>query len=223
MKKREILFALGAVAILTFLVRAVTPVQLGWQQEEEGLLPELPEQSTGVRDLLLAQPFVLEESYVHSWRSESPAVKAGYLLVLEVEEPFTVPRNTLEAVLLVGDQTAERINWGTGSGQVVALVPAPLSRDGLPSLDLGEVLMFYGSAELPERVDATWIQTELERAYALGLRPFAAERIQAARAAGGLLRLRDRSSLLRHAANLVLERSPAEEDLARGFLAPLIR
>ena len=83
--------------------------------------------------------------------------------------------------------------------------------------------MFYGSAELPERVDATWIQTELERAYSLDLRPFAAERVQAARAAGGLLRLRDRSSLLRHAATLVLERSPAEEDLARGFLAPLIR
>lgn len=223
MKRRVILFALCAVALLPFFVRALTPVQLGWQQEEDGLLPELPGRATGVLDLLLAQPYVLGQPYAHAWRSEAPETRSGYLLVLEVEDAFTIPRDTLEAVLLVGEQTAERINWGTGSGQVVAVVPAPLGADGLPVLELEEVLMFYGSPELPERVSASWIESELAGAEASGLRPIPAERVRAARAAGGVLTFEDRSSLIRYAATLVLERSPAEEDLARGLLAPLLR
>ena len=224
MKIKTSLIALGTVATLCLIGGAVAGVPLGWQQEEEGLLPELPVVALGVRDVLFAQPYVLDEAYTHTWRFEAPETTAGYLLVLEVEEAFTVPRDTLESVLYVGHQTAERINWGTGSGRVVALVPAPRGVDGAPDLDLAEVLMFYGSPELPERVDAARIATELESAEAEGLAPLATERVEAALAAGGeLASLPDRTALARYAATLVLEHSPAEGDLAQGILAPLIR
>ena len=117
MKTKTNLIALGAVATLCLIGGAVSGVPLGWQQEEEGLLPDLPEVARGVRDVLFAQPYALDEAYTHAWRSEAPETAAGYLLVLEVDEAFTVPRDTLESVLYVGDQTAERINWGTGSGR----------------------------------------------------------------------------------------------------------
>ncbi|MBJ17973.1 MAG: hypothetical protein CL933_00980 [Deltaproteobacteria bacterium] len=221
MKKQTILLPLAALLGLTLFGGAVAGFNLPWIQEEEGLLPAQPSEAAGVDGVLFARPYVLGESYRHGWRAEAPRTASGYLLVLEVDDAFTVPRDTLESVLYVGGETAERINWGTGSGRVVALVPAPLGADGAPSLDLAEALIFYGEPELPERVDGERIADELARAAAQGV-PL--QRVAAALEAGGeLAHFADRTALVRYAATLVLEHSPAEGDLARGLLAPLLR
>ena len=214
---------LGACALL-----GLTLLGLGamgpWQDLNNEPLPEQPSVALGVQGLLFARPFVLEKSYRHNWRLERPQVKSGLLLVLEVDEVFSVPRNTLESVLYIGDEVAERLNWGTGSGRVVAICPAALGADGLPALDLLSALMWYGSPELPERVDAARVQSEWAAASAAGLVPLASEQLQIAREAGGaLLQLADRTALEREAARLVLRFASPERDLAEGFLTPLVR
>jgi len=217
MKKHSLLLSLAALVGLTLVGGAVTGLGLPWVQEEDGVPPELPRETVGVRGVISARPYVLDEPYVHGWRSEAPLTSAGYLLVLDVAGPFTTPRDTLESVLYVGEQTAERINWGTGSGRVVALVPSPLGEDRAPSLDLSEALMFYGAPALPEEVDEATIRGELERARAQGVDALPVD------AVGELMQLPDRTALVRHAATLVLEHSPSEGDLARGLLVPLLR
>ena len=122
---------LGLGALIGMTLAGVAALR-GAQEGENTPLPELPGAALGVRDVLLARPFVLDEPYTHVWRQEAPQVDSGYLLVLEVEDAFTVPRNSLESVLYVGDQVAERLNWGTGSGHVVALVPAPRGTTLMP-------------------------------------------------------------------------------------------
>ncbi len=224
MKLTRTILSLGAIAGLAILSIGSMQGAFNWQDQEGVDLPVQPQVAMGVADLIFAQPFVLDESYTHWWRKELPSVKSGYLLVLEVDEAFTVPRNSLESVLYVGEQTAERINWGTGSGHVIAICPAELGSDGKPALDLEEVLIWYGTPELPERVDAARIASELAKAQAQGLTPLAGQRITSALAEGGeLVYLPDRTTLERYAAELVLAYSPSEHELASSLLAPLVR
>jgi hypothetical protein len=224
MKIQKTLFAVSAIAALTLLGVAASEGKLGWQQRSIEPLPTLPSEARGVRGVLFAQPYVLDEGYVHSWRAERPLTDAGLLLVLEVEEAFTVPRNTEESVLYVGEEVAERINWGAGSGRVIALVPAPLDAEGAPALDLESALIFYGNPGLPERVDAAVVQSELAAARAAGVKALSgAEALSALEAGGGQVRFTDRTALERHAAQLLLEYSPIEAELAESLLAPLLR
>ncbi len=224
MKIQKTLLAVSAIGALTLLGVAASEGKLGWQQRSVEPLPTLPSEARGVRGVLFAQPYVLDEGYVHSWRAERPLTDAGFLLVLEVEEAFTVPRNTEESVLYVGEEVAERINWGAGSGRVIALVPAPLDAEGAPALDLESALIFYGSPGLPERVDAALVQVELAAARAAGVKALSAAGASSAlEAGGGQERFTDRTALERHAAQLLLEYSPNEVELAESLLAPLLR
>jgi hypothetical protein len=224
MKLKQTILAAATLSALTLLGAAGLQGKLTWFDQENAPLPELPEVALGVKDVLFAQPFALDVAYQHDWRAERPSVASGYLLVLEVEDAFTVPRNSLESVLYVGSQTAERLNWGTGSGRVVAICPAALGEDGLPQLDLTSDLVWYGSPELPERVDAERVEVERASAQSAGLKPLAAERVSAALEAGGdLVQLPDRTTLERYGAELILEWSPSEHELAQSMLAPLLR
>lgn len=224
MKLKQTILAGAALTTLALLGAARFQGQLTWFDQENAPLPTLPEVALGVKDVLFAQPFVLDAEYQHDWRAERPSVASGYLLVLEVEDAFTVPRNSLESVLYVGMQTAERLNWGTGSGRVVAICPAPLGEDGLPQLDLAAALAWYGSPELPERVDAAKVAEELAAARAAGLQPLGEARVAAALETGGeLVQLSDRTTLERYGAELILEWSPSEQELAQSLLAPLLR
>ena len=224
MKLKQTILAAATLTTLTLLGAAGLQGKLSWFDQENAPLPELPEVALGVKDVLFAQPFALDAEYQHDWRAERPSVSSGYLLVLEVEDAFTVPRNRLESVLYVGAQTAERLNWGTGSGRVVSICPAPLGEDGLPQLDLSSALVWYGSPELPERVDAARIEVERAAAQDAGLQPLGADRVSAALEAGGeLVQLPDRTTLERYGAELILEWSPSEHELAQSLLAPLLR
>ncbi|MDE0892030.1 MAG: hypothetical protein OSB14_07585 [Planctomycetota bacterium] len=224
MKIQKTLLVVSAIGVLALLGATASEGKLGWQQRSDAALPSLPVEAQGVIDVLFAQPYVLDQAYVHTWRAERPLTDAGYLLVLEVEEAFTIPRNTKESVLYVGREVAERLNWGTGSGRVIALVPASLDADGVPALDLESALIFYGSPELPERVDAALVQAELAAARAAGVEALSGARaLTALEAGGGLKRFADRTTLERHAARLLLEYSPSEAELAESLLVPLLR
>jgi len=168
-----------------------------------------------VWDVLVARPFRLAEPYTHWWRSERPQVTAGHLLVLAVDPARFVPRETAEPVLMVGEQTAERINHGAGDGALVVLVPDTPGEDGWPMRDLATTPIFLGDPELPERVDAAWLAGQLASTTAI---PFDAARIR--RATDSSLDLRDRDELERLAAQLILAYAPSERDRANGLLVP---
>jgi hypothetical protein len=178
-------------------------------------------QAGAVWDVLYARPFRLAEPYTHNWRVERPAVSAGYLLVLSVDPQAVVPRQSLEPVLQVGEQTAERINGGHLDGALVVIVPSAAGPDGLPTLDLASAPIFMGSPALPEQVDAVHLTAELASTSAIA---FAPARINQALARGGqVLDLADRVALGQEAARLVLGYAPSESDLANGLLVPYQR
>ena len=219
MRTQPLLTLLGAAAVLS--AGALTLQALSREEADprndagEAQASQAP---GGVVDLLYAQPFVLEQSYVHRWRTEAPEVTEGWLVVLDVEAHRVEPRNSLEPVLYAGDQTVERINHGHASGRVVAVLPGPVD------LDLEAIPFWFGAPELPERVTAASLAAERARAEAAGVEPFPTASVRAARDLGGPpVTLVDRMAVHQRAAHLILEWSPADEALARSKLIPILR
>jgi hypothetical protein len=139
------------------------------QSERSAALPgPLP---TGAIEILDARPFAVDEPFVHEWRAEKPLASAGYLLALQVDPELARPRQTYEPVLYVGEQTAERFNAPETGGVLIVLVPAPLDPSGRVALDLDTAPIWFGSLELPERVDAARIAREVAAARAAGIGP----------------------------------------------------
>jgi hypothetical protein len=176
--------------------------------------PPVPATPAPVKNLLVIRPFSLAEPYEHLWRLERPIVSSGYVIVVEVDPLLVIPRQAAEPVLYVGDQTAQRINPGDRSGRVVAIVPG--------KIDFSSAPIWFGTPELPEQVDARTIREERRLADRAGIRPFPAETIAAARAAGGdAVRLPDMKALLRSVvAPLIMEHAPQDKRIAEAFLVP---
>ena len=177
-----------------------------------------------VRGLLFAEPFRLERSYTHDWRAEAPLVDAGWLLVLGVDPVVAARSQAAEPLLIVGGEAAERINDGDVSGHLVVIVPSPLdASSGLPELDPGTAMAWFGEPALPEQTGAADLARELESARAAGILSLGQS---PATRAGAIQRvpalLSSRTALERRAAGLVSTWSPAERALAESLLAPLI-
>lgn len=171
-----------------------------------------------VWDVLAARPFRVSEPFTHWWRSERPQVSAGHILVLAVDPERFLPRQTLEPVLQVGEQTAERVNRGHLDGALVVVLPSEAGPDGWPVCDLALEPMFLASPALPESVDGAWLARELGATSAV---PFDRGRIERALANGGVpLDAADQDEVLRAAALWVQSYAPGERDLAEGLLVP---
>src|SRR5690606_37988228 len=135
-----------------------------------------------------------------------------YIIVIEVNPDLVYPRQSAEPVLYVGDQTAQRLNVGYESGFVVALVPGELEGDN--KLDLTKAPIWFGTPELPERVDADRIRQEKALAVNVGIKPFDAEKIEKVLAEGGETMAEETlAGVLEVVADLVDEYSPQEADL----------
>lgn len=219
MKALFTLFLASAVfgALVLFRNATAEPVP-----EEPAPLAPLPAEPAAepVR-LVSAQPFVLDEPYTHWWRAEQPSVTAGYLLVLEADPGLLEPRQTLEPVLYVGNETAERCNAGGQSGRLVVIVPASLGAGGAPALDPTAVPIWFGDPALPESVDAAEVAVQRAKAEATGVAPQ-----RAALAAGQRLATfyaRDRTELDLAVADHIERHSPVERDLIEGLRVPVTR
>jgi hypothetical protein len=175
----------------------------------------LPHTPAAVGNLLYARPFTLEQGYEFEWRAERPTVRAGWLLVLNVDPALVFPRQTAEPVLYVGKNTGERVNIGYNSGHLVVVVPSDLNDKGEVALDLSQAMMWFGTPGLPEQVDAA--RVEAERAWAINAKiaAFSPQTIEAATAKGGAtLNAANRDALRRAAAELMRTYAPDESELA---------
>lgn len=175
--------------------------------------PAVPATPAPVKDVVYARAFTVEQGEPHTWRAEQPEITSGYLLVLKVNPDLVYPRQAAEPVLYVGNQTAQRLNVGYESGHVIALVPAQIEGEG--KLDLSKEPIWFGTPELPERVDADRIRQERALALNVGIKPFEAEKIDALFAeAGDVLAEENLAGVLLEVADLIDRYSPQEAELA---------
>lgn len=179
--------------------------------------PQVPATPAAVQDIVFAQPFTLETGEMSYWRAERPTIKSGYILVLKVNPDLVYPRQTAEPVLYVGDTTAERLNVGYRSGHVVAIVGAEITGD--KAMDLSKVKIWFGTPELPERVDAKRIAQESALADAAGIKAFDAEKISNLLAQNETLSERDMRGIHDDVAALIRRFSPQEESVAQALEA----
>ena len=177
--------------------------------------PAIPATPAPVDGVVHAQTFTLNNGFTFQWSKEAPTVTTGTLLVLKVDRALVIPRQVAEPVLYVGDSTAQRINFGHESGYVIAIVPGVV--------DLAQAPIWFGTPELPERVDAATVQAERTLANRAGIQPFSAKQVQAAQARGGAaLNVADMSALLRtQVSDLILKYSPQEKHLVAAFRVPV--
>ncbi len=169
--------------------------------------PAIPATPAAVDGIVYARKFTLEKGYEFRWCEEKPVVTSGYLLVLKVNPDLVFARQRAEPVLYVGQQTAERVNHGYQSGHVIAIAP------GDP--DLSQALIWFGTPELPELVNAKTVKAELKLAKAAGIKPFSAKELQAAQAqARGELKGATIADVLEVASDLIRQYSPQEKHVA---------
>lgn len=176
---------------------------------------DVPRTPAAVDHLVSVTAFQLETPYRYDWRADRPWVHSGYLVVLSVDPALVRPRQTAEPVLYVGGQPAERMNQGTGSGQVIAIVPAVLDDRNHPDyLDLEQTRFWFGNPALPEQLDEGQIRIQQELADDDQIDPFASEIVSDAQMRGGdPLLVKSKHELLDVVLQLITQYAPDEKDL----------
>lgn len=159
----KISFLLGAAAIATVaLIASKTQATQGGEFNTPPTIPANPAVELPVQ-LVSAQAFTLQNAERHTWRAEQPEFKSGLLLALEADAAYLAPRQLAEPVLYVGNQTAQRVNTGYPSGQLIVVVP------NMTLEELASAPIFFGQPMLPENVTAAIANVELRNAVESGL------------------------------------------------------
>jgi hypothetical protein len=156
-----------------------------------------------------ARPFVLATPERYTMTAERPTFREGWLVQLRVADPTRlVPLQADQAVPYAGTIPLAPFNADPVGGCLVAYVPGPV--------DLAKVPLFFGSSELPERVDAARGLLEREQAERRGVLPPAAPELAAATQAGGApLQAADLRDVHRAAMERVALCTATPEDLQR--------
>ena len=168
--------------------------------------------TSGVLDVLAARSVTFGTPHPYPWAKDHAPLTEGTVLVLQVEPALVVPRQVGVPVLFVGDTPVERINTGWPSGRLVVLVPG--------DVDLATAPAWFGSTELPERVDEERGRAELDAALAAGFQPLCPTRLLAVR--GPDLLVADSDAFYRAVADLIVTWAPDEADRARQMQAPSV-
>lgn len=116
-----------------------------------------------VRAVVSATPFVLDVPYRSDWRADRPEVRAGTLLVLDVDPAALVVRDGPSPVLYVGASPAEVLARDIPAGRVTVVVPGALGPD---------VFAYFAAGDrLPDRVTPEEGARTLADATAAGVAP----------------------------------------------------
>jgi hypothetical protein len=156
-----------------------------------------------------ARPFTLAAPERYTMTAERPMFHEGWLVQLRVADPARlVPLQVGQAVPYAGAVPLSAFNSDPVGGCLVAYLPGPVDLVGLP--------LFFGSSELPERVDAARGQQERALAEGRGVQPPSALELAAALQAGGApLQAMDLRDVHRVAMERVALCTKTAEDLQR--------
>jgi len=169
-----------------------------------------------IKDILYLKPFKLDKPAKHFWSADQPHVTEGWIMVLKVDPQYLTSRQTAEYVLYVGQQTAERINIGSESGNVIALVPGHSTNPDHPEyLDPTKTIIWMGAPALPEQIGASAILAEHDQAQLAGIIPLPGSQLDSALEAGGshVIHQPNKTELLRWMITLIQEYAPQEKGL----------
>lgn len=174
--------------------------------------PAVPATPAAVNDVLFVKQFTVKDGYFHFWRKDQPVVHEGTMMVLSVDPALVHPRNTAEPVLFVGNQTAERFNFGATSGMVVAIVPG--------KVDLKTTPVWFGTPQLPDQVTNDIIQAERTMADNAGIKPLSSIKVDTAAKIAGEepLSLGNLADLKFEAAKLTVKYAPEDTEHVEVFL-----
>ena len=157
-------------------------------------------------------PFQLERSFDFNWRRDQVTVQSGLLVVFKVDPELVTPRNELEPVLYAGNHTVQRLNHGHESGFVLGIIPE--------QIDLSQEPVWFGTPDLPERIDADQIAIERSSAERFGIAPLPSDDVVSL--TQDPVVASDMTALLRkQAADLLLAFSPQEKWLADAWRLPV--
>jgi len=189
-------------------------------------LPALPAVASTPAPLTIIsiRPVAIAQSYPTDFRKEHPQVSAGWLVVIRADSALLAPRALAEPLLLAsGSDWVESVEWfnhgfnhgfnqGFTSGHRVCFIPAPAGKDGFPSRSLTGLRMWFGSAQLPESVDAAILDRERADADVAKIAPLTAQQSQELTVAKGQdpLRAANRDELVAAIQALIAVWSPAE-------------
>lgn len=206
----------AAAAVLLVVGLGVLQRQLAPAAAGTAPTPAAPAAPAPVRpaplELLHAETFRLDQGYFHRYRSDTPAVDRGWLLVIAGDAAALATRQMKMPVLYVGAQTAERINQAP-TGKLVVLVPGDFRLQDAP--------IFLGSPALPEELRQDQIDAELAAARAAGVEPPAAALVSKVTQPGRTYA--DDWELRQRAIDLVEQFSPGEVELIRGWRVPRVK
>lgn len=170
--------------------------------------------------IISIRPVAIAQSYPTDFRKEHPQVSAGWLVVIRADSALLAPRALAEPLLLAsGSDWVESVEWfnhgfnhGFTSGHRVCFIPAPAGKDGFPSRSLTGLRMWFGSAQLPESVDAAILDRERADADAAKIASLTEQQSQELTRAHGNdpLRTANRDELVAATQALIAVWSPAE-------------
>jgi hypothetical protein len=165
-----------------------------------------------VKDILVAQPFTVQQGYRNDWTKERATVSSGVVVVLDADPRLAARRDAAEPILYAGNTPIQRLNNGGKSGRVIGIVPGVTDLTGVP--------IWFGAPGLPERVTAESARAERAQAERSGIGAFPADKLRSATRPP--VSAPDLAALLRdHVAPLVLEYSPQEKELAESWRLPV--
>jgi hypothetical protein len=200
-------FALTALSVFGAQTAAWTEYQGRSTQTAAAQLSPRP-----IDDILVVQPFTLQQPFRNSWSKERATVSSGVVVVLAVNPALAARRNSAEPILYAGTSPIQRLNDGGQSGRVIGMVPGAADLSGVP--------IWFGRPGLPERVTADTVRAERAAVDKSGIRPFSAEKLRSVTRPS--VSVADQAALLRdHVAPLVLEFSPQEKELADTWRLPV--
>ncbi len=191
-------------------------------------LPALPVTPSieSVPTIVAIQAVTLEEAYQSDFRSERPLVRGGWLVTIRGDKSILAPRALAEPLVLAGGadwtESVEWFNHGGLSGHRVCFIPAPVNAQGELARTTDGLRVWFGSARLPESVDAAVLQQERAAADNVGISAAHQSQLDAASkgSARQIVRIQDRDALIALAHSLISKWSPDESQEAAAALAP---
>lgn len=136
--------------------------------------------SVPIRSLVAVRPFRVAEPWTHEYRADRPAVRQGWIVVLDADPALVRPRQTEQMVLMGDGLPLEIVQVAVDAGRVVAILPRVPD-----SVEIESVVFHLAAPALPESLSVEEAGDRRSAAVAAGITPRGAAEIARARAAGG--------------------------------------
>ena len=133
-----------------------------------------------IRGLVAVRPFRVAEPWTHEYRADRPAVREGWIVVLDADPALVRPRQTEQMVLMGGGLPLEIVHVAVDAGRVVAILPRVPD-----SVAIESVVFHLAAPALPESLSVEAAESRRATAIAAGLAPRDGAELVRARGAGG--------------------------------------